>query len=107
MRQRAYCVYMFRSSALVLVVQRGSDNQRIYSVGCPSSSRASTLTIHISSLPVRRPKNATSSQSSTPVREVFLKHNVEEDYSACLIHRHYDLAANKCNVEADGKAVAS
>ncbi|OBT44157.1 hypothetical protein VE00_04822 [Pseudogymnoascus sp. WSF 3629] len=44
---------------------------------------------------------------NTAVREVFLKHNVEDDYSACLIHRHYDLAADERNVEADGKAVAS
>lgn len=44
---------------------------------------------------------------NTAVRDVFLKHNVEEDYSACLIHRHYDLAADERNVEADGKAVAS
>ncbi|OBT83517.1 hypothetical protein VE02_07369 [Pseudogymnoascus sp. 03VT05] len=41
------------------------------------------------------------------VCEVFLKHKVEEDYSECLIHRHYDLAADERNVEADGKAVAS
>lgn len=44
---------------------------------------------------------------NTAVREAFLKHNVEEDYSACLIHRHYDLAADERNVESDGKAVAS
>ncbi|OBT38665.1 hypothetical protein VE00_11093, partial [Pseudogymnoascus sp. WSF 3629] len=44
---------------------------------------------------------------NTAVREVFLKHNVEDDYSACLIHRHYDLAADERNVESDGKAVAS
>lgn len=44
---------------------------------------------------------------NTTVREVFLKHNVEDDYSACLIHRHYDLSADERNVEADGKAVAS
>lgn len=44
---------------------------------------------------------------NTAVRECFLKHNVEKDYSACLIHRHYDLAADERNVEADGKAVAS
>jgi hypothetical protein len=44
---------------------------------------------------------------NTAVRDVFLKHNVEKEYSACLIHRHYDLAADERNVETDGKAVAS
>ncbi|KFY47337.1 hypothetical protein V495_02002 [Pseudogymnoascus sp. VKM F-4514 (FW-929)] len=44
---------------------------------------------------------------NTAIREVFLKHNVEKNYSACLIHRHYDLAADERNVEQDGKAVAS
>ncbi|KFY33663.1 hypothetical protein V494_07438 [Pseudogymnoascus sp. VKM F-4513 (FW-928)] len=44
---------------------------------------------------------------NTAVREIFLKHNVEEHYSAFLIHRHYDLAADERNVESDGKAVAS
>jgi hypothetical protein len=41
------------------------------------------------------------------IRDCFLKYNVEGILSACIVHRHYDLASNERNVESDGKAVAS
>ncbi|KFZ25113.1 hypothetical protein V502_00407 [Pseudogymnoascus sp. VKM F-4520 (FW-2644)] len=44
---------------------------------------------------------------NTIIRDCFLKHHTEADFSASLIHRHYDLSPDERNVEADGKAVAS
>lgn len=43
----------------------------------------------------------------TQVRDCFLKHGVEKTFSAFLIHKHFDLAANERNVEMNGKAIAS
>jgi len=43
----------------------------------------------------------------TTIRDCFLLHNVESTFSACLIHRHFDLTDSERNVEVDGKATAS
>ena len=44
---------------------------------------------------------------NTTIRDCFLKHGVEDQFSACLIHRHFDLSPSERNVELDGKARAS
>jgi hypothetical protein len=44
---------------------------------------------------------------NTVVRDCFLSHGVEREISACVIHKHYELAENERNVEVNGKAAAS
>ncbi|KFY91583.1 hypothetical protein V500_04590 [Pseudogymnoascus sp. VKM F-4518 (FW-2643)] len=44
---------------------------------------------------------------STSICDCFIKHHIEKDFSASLIHRHYDLVTDEQNVESDGKFVAS
>lgn len=45
---------------------------------------------------------------NVPVRDIFLKHGVEDKFSACLLHRHFDLSPNERNVEDNsGHATAS
>jgi len=41
------------------------------------------------------------------IRDCFLKHAVEGNFSACMVHRHFDLKPDERNIEKDGKAVAS
>lgn len=51
-------------------------------------------------------KNAQSA-INTFIRDCFLKHGVEKTFSACVIHRHFDLAPNERNIEENGRAIAS
>ncbi|KJZ76554.1 hypothetical protein HIM_03890 [Hirsutella minnesotensis 3608] len=44
---------------------------------------------------------------NTVIRDCFLKYNVEKDFSACLIHRHFDLGPDERNIEEAGLATAS
>jgi hypothetical protein len=44
---------------------------------------------------------------NTVIRDCFLKHNVEKTFSACLLHRHFDLGPEEHNIEEDGQAIAS
>jgi hypothetical protein len=44
---------------------------------------------------------------NTVIRDCFIKQHIKKDFSASLIHRHYDLATDERNKESDGKAVAS
>jgi hypothetical protein len=44
---------------------------------------------------------------NTIIRDCFLKHKVEKLFSACVIHRHFDLNPDECNIEERGRAVAS
>jgi G:T-mismatch repair DNA endonuclease (very short patch repair protein) len=43
----------------------------------------------------------------TTLRDCFLRHHVQEQFSVCAIHRHFDLKPSERNVESNGKAMAS
>ncbi|KAH8428351.1 uncharacterized protein LDX57_006052 [Aspergillus melleus] len=44
---------------------------------------------------------------NTVIRDCFLKHRVEKAFSACILHRHFDLNPGERNIEENGQAVAS
>ncbi|KAL2814884.1 hypothetical protein BDW59DRAFT_167025 [Aspergillus cavernicola] len=44
---------------------------------------------------------------NTLIRDCFLKHNVQKAFSACLLHRHFDLNQYERNIEEDSQAAAS
>jgi len=44
---------------------------------------------------------------NTVIRDCFLNHGVETEFSACILHKHYDLAENERNVEYHGKAIGT
>jgi hypothetical protein len=44
---------------------------------------------------------------NTVIRDCFLKYNVHKIFSACLLHRHFDLNSDERNIEEDGQAIAS
>ncbi|KAJ6787682.1 hypothetical protein PWT90_09647 [Aphanocladium album] len=53
--------------------------------------------------------DAANAQESinTVIRDCFLRHGVEDHFSACVNHRHFDIAPHERNVESGGRAVAS
>ncbi|KAL2829484.1 hypothetical protein BDW59DRAFT_36012 [Aspergillus cavernicola] len=45
---------------------------------------------------------------NTTIRSCFLSHGVEKHFTACILHRHFDLSETERNIEeADGRALAS
>ncbi|KAL4969857.1 uncharacterized protein BDV14DRAFT_195388 [Aspergillus stella-maris] len=45
---------------------------------------------------------------NTAIRNCFLKHNVQNKFTACINHRHFDLDPSERNIEeSDGRAMAS
>lgn len=44
---------------------------------------------------------------NTVIRDCFLKHGVEKTFSACIVHRHFDLNPGERNIEENNQAVAS
>ncbi|KAL4938271.1 hypothetical protein BDV06DRAFT_201218 [Aspergillus oleicola] len=45
---------------------------------------------------------------NTVIRDCFLKHNVQNDLTACINHRHFNLSPTERNIEeSDGRATAS
>ncbi|KAF7593659.1 hypothetical protein BBP40_011065 [Aspergillus hancockii] len=44
---------------------------------------------------------------NTVIRDCFLRHNVQKQFSACLLHRHFDLKPDERNIEENGRAAAS
>lgn len=44
---------------------------------------------------------------NTVIRDCFLNYGVETEFSACIVHKHYDLAENERNVEYHGKATGT
>ncbi|KAJ2983155.1 hypothetical protein NQ176_g899 [Zarea fungicola] len=44
---------------------------------------------------------------NTTIRDCFLKHKVEKQFSACVNHRHFDIEPNERNIDLAGQAAAS
>jgi hypothetical protein len=44
---------------------------------------------------------------NTVIRDCFLKYKVHKVFSACLLHRHFNLNPDERNIEEDGQATAS
>jgi hypothetical protein len=73
-------------------------NHNVYHAGTPASLHTATQ--------VFTSRNAQHS-INTVIRDCFLKHNVEDAFSACLNHRHFDLRPDERNIEEGGVAIAS
>lgn len=44
---------------------------------------------------------------NTVIRDCFLRHGVEDNFSACVNHRHFDIQPDERNVELGGRAMKS